>query len=47
MNTYKLTFDFELLVECEQENINNEALSWIMQNGLYSLYKVETITEEE
>jgi len=47
MNTYKLTFDFELEVDCEEENINDEVLNWIMQNGLYPLYKIQTITEEE
>ena len=47
MNRYKIKFDFELEVECEQENINDEVLNWIMQNGLYPLYKIQTLTEEE
>ena len=47
MPKYKITFDFELQVDCEQENINDEVLNWIMQNDLYPLYKIQTITEEE
>ena len=47
MDTYKITFDFELEVNCKEENINDEVLNWIMQNGLYPLYKIQTITEEE
>ena len=43
MQTYKITFDFELEVDCEEENINDSVLNWIMQNGLYPLYKVQTI----
>ena len=37
MATYKITFDFELEVDCEEENINDEVLNWIMQNGLLTL----------
>ena len=43
MQTYKITFDFELEVDSEEENINDSVLNWIMQNGLYPLYKVQTI----
>jgi hypothetical protein len=46
MATYKITFDFELEVDCEEENINDEVLSWIMQNGLYPLYKIQTMGRE-
>tara|TARA_R110002020_G_C16017558_1_gene751680 strand:+ start:569 stop:715 length:147 start_codon:yes stop_codon:yes gene_type:complete len=46
MATYKITFDFELEVDCEEENINDEVLNWIMQNGLYPLYKIQTKTEK-
>ncbi len=46
MQTYKIKFDFELEVDCEEENINDSVLNWIMQNGLYPLYKVETISEK-
>ena len=42
MATYKIIFDFELEVECEVENISDEVLKWIMQNGLYPLYKIQT-----
>jgi len=47
MNRYKIIFDFELEIDCEEENINNEVLNWIMQNDLYPLYKIQTLTEEE
>ena len=46
MQTYKITFDFELEVDCEEENINDSVLNWIMQNGLYPLYKVQTISDK-
>jgi len=45
MNTYKITFDFELEVDCEEENINNEVLEWVFHNDLYPLYKVQKIGE--
>ena len=45
MPTYKITFDFELEVNCEEENINNEVLQWVLHNDLYPLYKVEKIEE--
>ena len=41
MDTYKITFDFELQVDSEEENINNEVHEWIFHNGLYPLYKVQ------
>ena len=47
MAKYKITFDFELEVDCEEENINNEVLNWTIQNGLYPLYKIQTVTDEE
>ena len=47
MSTYKITFDYEIEVDCEEQNINDEVLNWIMQNGLYPIYKIQTITEEE
>jgi len=47
MNRYKIIFDFELEIDCEEENINNEVLNWIMQNDLYPLYKIQTLTEEK
>tara|TARA_R100000231_G_C5286480_1_gene153249 strand:- start:115 stop:288 length:174 start_codon:yes stop_codon:yes gene_type:complete len=45
MNTYKITFDFELEVDCEEENINSEVHEWIFHNGLYPLYKIQKIGE--
>ncbi len=45
MNTYKIKFDYEIEVDCEEENINDEVLNWIMQNGLYPIYRIEKITE--
>ena len=45
MATYKITFDFELEVNCEEENINNEVLEWVFHNDLYPLYKVQKIGE--
>lgn len=41
MNTYKIKFDYEIEVDCEEENINDEVLNWIMQNGLYPIYRIE------
>ena len=45
MATYKIKFDFELEVNCEEENINNEVLEWVFHNDLYPLYKVQKIGE--
>ena len=45
MATYKITFDFELEVNCEEENINNKVLEWVFHNDLYPLYKVQKIGE--
>ena len=45
MATYKITFDFELEVDCEEENINNEVLECVFHNDLYPLYKVQKIGE--
>jgi len=48
MNTYKIKFDFEIEVNCEQENINDEVLKWWMsaRENLYPFYKIETISQE-
>lgn len=47
MNRYKIIFDFELEVECKEEDINNEVLEWIFHNDLYPLYKIETIEGDD
>ena len=49
MNTYKIKFDFEIEVNCEQENINDEVLKWWMSasENLYPFYKIEAISQEE
>lgn len=46
-NTYKITFDFDIEVECKEENINNEVLkSWIeASKNLYPLYKIEMLVK--
>ena len=48
MNTYKIKFDFEIEVNCEQENINDEVLKWWISasENLYPFYKIETISQE-
>ena len=48
---------FDEIISCVQDNqmsgdytvvgYSNPMLNWIMQNGLYPLYKIQTITEEE
>jgi hypothetical protein len=45
-NTYKILFQFDIEVECKQEDINNEVLKWWVSasKNLYPLYKIE---EEE
>ena len=45
-NTYKIVFQFDIEVECKQEDINNEVLKWWVSasKNLYPLYKIE---EEE
>ena len=42
-NTYKITFEFDIEVECKEENINNEVLKWWIEasENLYPLYKIE------
>jgi len=49
INTYKIKFDFEIEVNCEQENINDEVLKWWMSasENLYPFYKIEAISQEE
>ena len=47
METYKIKFDFEIKVDCEQENINDEVLKWWMSasENLYPFYKIEKTKE--
>ena len=42
-NTYKIIFQFDIEVECEEEDINNEVLKWWMSasENLYPFYKIE------
>jgi len=49
MNTYKIKFDFDIEVDCQEENINEEVLIWwagAVEN-LLPYYKIETISQEE
>tara|TARA_B100000513_G_scaffold188168_1_gene111044 strand:+ start:1428 stop:1565 length:138 start_codon:yes stop_codon:yes gene_type:complete len=43
MPLYKITFDFKIEVDCEEENINNEVKEWLFHND--TPYKIQTITE--
>jgi hypothetical protein len=49
MGTYKITFDFNIEVDCEEEDINEEVLIWWAGSveNLLPFYKIETISQEE
>lgn len=41
--TFNITFEFDIEVECEEEDINNEVLKWWIaaSKNLYPFYKIE------